>query len=116
MRFDEIIEINNNITKLKNENKLFTFEVGCKLIDNLNITNKIIDKQNLKLNSWLINNGEFDGYEYIIKNNDLLETYNKLSNEDVECNLVMLNDTDIKDSLLDLTTIDLIRKIIKINK
>ena len=49
-KFSDILEINTNLTKLKQLGKEFPFTLSKLLSDNLYKTNKIIEEHNIKLN------------------------------------------------------------------
>jgi chaperonin GroEL len=91
MKFNKILEINKNLIKIKEDGKLFNLIVGLKLINNLNVTNLIVDNGNEKLTKYITENGIFDGYEYVVENPDLLKNkYEDINNEDVPCDLLMI--------------------------
>lgn len=115
MKFQDILNINKALIKLKEENKTFDFELASVLINNLNITNKIVDKQNEKLTILLTELGEFDGYEYIIPNNEFIKSkYDEISEEDVQCDgLIDITIYTLKNCKFDLTTAELITPMIK---
>lgn len=114
MKFDKILEINKNLIKIKEENKMFNLELGLKLIYNLNTTNLIVDKQNEKLNNLISDIGTFDGYDYIVEDNEELKSkYRELYDEDIECDLLIITNNEAKGCQFDLTTLELIKPILK---
>jgi len=116
MKFEDILNINKSLTRIKEQKKQFSFEFGAILVKNLQITDKIVDEQNEKLNKLLIEIGEFDGYDYIVPEDEVLKNkYNELFNEDFKCNdLIEITLDDTKNSTFDLETIELIMSMIKI--
>ena len=116
MKFEEILEINKNLEKIKKENKKFNFELANILVDNLKITDEIVEVQNEKLNKLLLEIGVFDGYDYVIPidNKILNKKYQDLYDEDIDCvNLQKLTFNDVSKCEFDLTTIELLKPIIK---
>lgn len=115
---DKIIEINECIDKLKVLNKEFSFEIGEKLIMNFKITNKIISEENSKLADLVSKYGDFDGYDYVIPEQNSEEYlksfksfYEKTFDEN-EIGLVLLKRDDVLNSTFDLTTTELLLKMI----
>ena len=114
MKFNKILEINKNLIKIKEDGKLFNLLVGLKLINNLNVTNLIVDNGNEKLTKYITENGIFDGYEYVVENPDLLKNkYEDINNEDVPCDLLMITKDDVVGCQFDLTTIELLKPLLK---
>lgn len=117
MKLEKIIEINNNINKIKSLNKVLSIDLCLKLLRNLEITNEIIDVKNKELTDLLCNSGIFDGYEYIIDNDeDAKLKYDKINNEDIQCDLIEITKYDFDNCLIDLQTIELIIPMLKIKK
>jgi hypothetical protein len=118
MKFKDILNINKALIKLKEENKTFDFELASILVNNLNITNKIVDKQNEKLTLLLTKLGEFDGYEYVIPNNEFIKSkYDEISEEDIQCDgLINITTDQLKNCKFDLTSTELIMPMVKNKK
>ena len=114
MKFKYILDINKNLTKIKELNKKFDFELGKKLINDLNCTNLIVDEQNKKLNKIMLDLGDFDGYEYVLTGENL-QKYDDLFDEEFEIEgLQMIAIEDLNtDTKFDLTTIELLTPLIK---
>lgn len=120
MTLKNILEINKNITKIKELNIEFEFDIAYALSENLLISDKIINEQNIKFATIIRDYGVFDGYEFVISGSDKLEAYNKKCEElyDEEFNtsdLISINES-IKNTKLNLTTFELLKPILKINK
>ena len=115
MNFIDILEINKSLIKIKDQNKQFDFELGSILVKNLQLTDEIVNEQNKKLNKLLIELGQFDGYDYVIpEDENLKEKYDSLANEDIECeDLQEITSEDVKNCKFDLTTIELIIPMLK---
>ena len=115
MKFEDILEINKSLIKIKDQNKQFDFELGAILVKNLQLTDKIVDEQNKKLNKLLVELGQFDGYDYVVpEEGELKEKCDILFNEDIQCDeLQEITPYDVKNCKFDLTTIELIIPMVK---
>lgn len=120
MKFETIILINNNLTMIKNLNKLFSFEIAKLLDENLDITNKLINNQNIKLNSLVTKYGDYDGFDYVVTDPEKINSYNQevkaLYDEEIDLstlNMHLLSEKDLRDSQIDLTTVKLLMPLIK---
>ena len=115
MKFENILNINKSLMSIKEQNKQFDFEFGVILVQNLQITDKIVDEQNKKLNKLLIEIGTFDGYDYVIpEDEELQKQYNDLLDEDIKCEeLLEITSDNVKNCKFDLTTIELIIPMLK---
>src|ERR1035441_8490664 len=117
MNFKEFLKINKGLITKKNKKKHLDFELGAILVKNLQLTDKIVDEQNKKLNKLLVELGQFDGYDYVVpEEGELKEKCDILFNEDIQCEeLQEITPYDVKNCKFDLTTIELDRKSTRLN-
>lgn len=122
MKFEQILEINKNLITIKNLNKKFKFDFGKILLNNLNLTNKLVNIQNKKLNDLTLKYSIYDGYDYVI-NEENIDKYNieykKLYEEDINIkllNLHLLNIDDLKDINFDITTVELLIPLLDLSE
>jgi len=120
MTLENIIAINKNITKIKELNIEFEFDIAHALSENLIISDKIINEQNVKFTTIIRDYGIFDGYEFVISGSDKLEAYNKkckeLYDEEFDTSELISINESIKKTKINLTTMELLNPILKINK
>lgn len=115
MRLAEIIEINTSLLALKQLNKTFDYQIAIALVNNLKITNDIVDSQNEKLNKLSLKYGINNGYEYVIQNESELKLYQDefkaLYNEVFDLRslgFAFITDKELKGYSFDMTTIELL--------
>jgi len=123
--FEQIIEINSSLNRLKELKKEFTFSFVKMLADNLSATNKLIDKQNEKFLELTKEFGVLDeNGEYVIDDCDgvYIERYQQLFSEtfiEKEIGVEMIYSRDLRinpefDKLtFDIETIELLKPLLK---
>lgn len=111
MKLEKLIEINKKLHNFKDSNKQFTFTVCEKFLKILVDTDKIIDDENKILTDFILENGQFDGYEYTIVDENLKSKYNELNNKDINYEIDFIHKSDFENCLIDLTTMELIKYI-----
>lgn len=122
MKFEQILEINKNLITIKNLNKKFKFDFGKILLNNLNLTNKLVNIQNKKLNDLTLKYSIYDGYDYVI-NEENIDKYNieykKLYEEDININSIrlhLINKDDLKNVDFDITTVELLMPLLDLSE
>lgn len=123
--FEKIVEINNSLNKIKELKKEFTFFFTKMLVDNLDVTNKLIDKQNKKFLELTTEYGVLDDNgEYVvdISNGVYVEKYQELFSEEFiekEIGLEMIYTRDLRINpefeklRFDIETIELLKPLLK---
>lgn len=123
--FNQIIEINDSLNRIKKLKKEFTFSFVKMLVENLDATNKVIDKQNKKLLELTTEYGVLDDNgEYVVdtSNGLYVEKYQGLFSEEFnekEIGLGMIYYRDVKMNpqfeklTFDIETIELLKPLLR---
>ena len=116
MKFKKILDLNKDLIKLKDDKVKFSYHLACKILDLLDVTNIIVNQENMFLNSKIEEIGEFDGYTYVTSDEAFNNLINEINNKDLEFNEnLLLDDKDLTNDTFDLETIKYISNSLKIN-
>lgn len=122
MKLQKIIENNKILSNLRSFGKQFEYDLGKTLLINLEVTNKLINSQNIKLNNLVTEYGELEGYDYVIKDPEKKEAYTAafqaILDQDIDVvslGYKHLTERNLRDSKFDLDTLAMISALIEQN-